>query len=158
MTTALGLSWGIKATFFAYVGRLADGAVSLHDGAVMADSECVFPPDPRIGMPEGFDGDGFLPFRGEIRFAGHHGMLVVPISSPWLIVRGNRGELSIVGSGARLRLVTFDIAPVPAPDGLAAWRGTDVQLQPEGVAVFNEVYAAGEPFEELLITLPLAGP
>ena len=158
VTTPIGLSWGIKASFFAYVGRLADGDVSVHDGAAMPDGPCLFPPDPRIGVPEGFDGDGFLPFRGELRFAGHRGMMVVTIAAPWLTVRGQRGELSVPGSGARLRLVSFEIAPAAAPDGLASWRGTDVRLHREGVAVFNEAYAEGEPFEDLVVTLPLARP
>ncbi|MGD9959225.1 HtaA domain-containing protein [Nocardioides sp.] len=151
----VGLSWGIKASFLDYIERLPDGRVSLTDGAAAAESGWVFPPDPRVGAPDGIDADGFLAFRGGIRFAGHHGMLVVDIVDPWISVRGNEATLTIAGAGARLPLVTCTLAQTPAPAGMAAWAATDVRLTPEAAVIFG-VYPPGEPFEPLLIALPLA--
>ncbi|CUR55569.1 conserved hypothetical protein [metagenome] len=151
----MGLTWTVKASFRAYVERLADGSVVVSDGAQVAvDGGWTFGADPTVSAPVGVD--GFLAFHGEVRFQAHGGLLVVRILDPWLTVVGERGELTISTGSGRAALVSLDIAQVDSPAGTATWAATDVRLTPDGVELFNGVYQAGEPFEPFTITLPLA--
>ena len=47
----------------------------------------VFEPAADVTPPAALrDGDVFLAFRGDVRFAGHHGMLYVRIADPWVVI------------------------------------------------------------------------
>lgn len=156
-----GLHWGIKTSFLEYIARMPDGRASVTDGAVFLDgSVAAFEPDPRVGPGDGLDAEPpFWAFRGDVRFAGHHGMLYVRIADPWISVRNGRGELTVLdpddpATQPRLPLARFTLEQHHLPGDLHAWLARDVHLTEQGTGLFNDVYAAGEPFEPLAIFLP----
>jgi hypothetical protein len=160
-----GLRWGIKSSFVEYIRRMPDGQGRLGDGAVPVGLvEILYPPE--RGELHTMD-DGSIErswiFRGQVRFSGHFGMLVVRVAAPALTVRDGRAELTVADpsateTGARLALVTLRLDPRPAPDGIELWQGTDVRLTAAGTGLFNDVYPEGEPFEPLTVLLPVLPP
>lgn len=157
-----GLLWGIKRSFVAYVRRMPDGQGSIHDGAVPLGGDTILFPVGEGSAASGGDAERTWAFRGDVRFRGHAGMLFVRVAAPLVTVRGDRAELSIEDpyarpEAARVPLVTLRLAPGPAPDGAEVWLGSDVRLTEAGAELFNDVYEAGEPFEQLSIILPAAG-
>ncbi len=123
-------------------------------------NEVVFPPvQAGIRPTEHGATDRFWAFGGDIRFTGHFGMLFVRIAFPVLTLRDGRAELTVAGQSEeepaeRVPLVTLSLEATPAPEGIEMWSGTDVRLTQGGVALFNDVYPAGEAFDPLTLTLP----
>src|SRR5512134_1772276 len=72
----LGLSWGIKRSFVDYIASLPDGSVSATDGATVSGTS-LFCFSPETSDYDVARGTGVLRFRGDVRLAGHHGMLLV---------------------------------------------------------------------------------
>ncbi|MCX4098487.1 HtaA domain-containing protein [Nocardia sp. alder85J] len=149
-----GLRWGIKPSFLSYVSNTPDGRGYLNAGAGITDrNELLFPLDERES-PADTGADRVFTFGGDVCFTAHMGMLYVRITAPRIVLRGDSGELIAPdpASGSDVRLVTFTLAePVTEPSRLR-WEATDVQLTPEGVPMFGDVYQAGEPFAPLTIT------
>ncbi|WP_440899664.1 HtaA domain-containing protein [Actinosynnema sp.] len=150
-----GLRWAIKRSFVDYVLRMPDGRAGAGEGAhPLEGGEIRY----EAGEPREVDGALVLPFRGDVRFAGHFGMLYVRIADPEVTIRDGKAELTIADpylkSEERTRLVTFTAVPLDAGPGESAWSASDVVLAPEGVELFNDVYQAGEPFEPLEIRVP----
>lgn len=150
----LGLTWGIKRSFIAYISALPDGSVSAADGATAV----------RPGLfcfaPEGSDydaalGTGVLRFRGDVRLEGHHGMLFVRLLDPWIAFTGGRGVLSIStggGAGQDRTSVGFVHASVPREaQGCLVWDDVEVVISPEGAELFDGQYAAQQPMDPLSI-------
>jgi len=147
------LRWGIKASFLGYVARMPDGRAYLGSGAAVNDrNEMLFPLDEEASE------DGTFAFGGDVRFSGHFGMLFVQISEPRIVVREGEAEMTVVDpeseDGKRVRLVTFALTGPSAEDDLERWEAADVRLTEEGVALFGEVYQAGEQFAPLTVTVP----
>lgn len=151
-----GLFWGIKRSFLQYIARMPDGDCSVTDGA-----------DPDVDARFRFAVDRISPVvdhewtvlcRGDVRFAGHHGMLFVQIADPMLTIRGTSGHLSVVDGpavregvrDARRTLASFDVVSDPdhADDIVTA---TGVRLVAEGAEIFNDVYPAGELFDDFRV-------
>jgi hypothetical protein len=160
-----GLIWGIKRSFVAYVRRMPDGQGSIHDGALpLGEDTILFPAGADAGADAGALGAGAdraWAFRGDVRFRGHGGMLFVRVAAPVLTLTGDQAQLSIEDPYARadaerVPLVTLTLRPGPAPEGVEVWLGSDVRLTEAGVGLFDDVYAAGEPFEQLSVILPAA--
>ncbi|PHV66152.1 HtaA domain-containing protein [Williamsia muralis] len=147
----LGLRWPIKRTFVNYVRGMTDGKGSAtHGASVTGSMEFLYENDP------GFSSTDEWRFRGDVRFAGHSGLLFVKIADPRITVVGADGvaELTVVdpyGSDTRLKLATLRVSPQHRPDGIQMWTGTDVRLSAEGVGLFNDVYQPGEEFDSLEI-------
>jgi hypothetical protein len=150
----LGLTWGIKRSFIDYIAGLPDGAVSAADGAT------VIEPGRFCFAPEGSDyniarGTGVLRFRGDVRVAGHHGMMFVRLLDPWIELSGGRGTLSIStgdGSGQeRTEVGTLRAAAAREIDGYLVWEHVDVLISPAGSELFDGQYAAGQPMDPLSI-------
>jgi len=153
-----GLRWGIKSSFVQYIVRMPDGKGSVSHGAMPTESnEFLYEWAPSTETTQAGDADHVWQFRGDVRFAGHHGMLFVRIADPWMAVRGERATLSVrhpyERDGPRMDLVTLDVAPVPSSGG-RVWNGTNVRLTEDGVELFGDVYQLGEPFDPLTITMP----
>jgi Htaa len=161
-----GLHWGIKASFLDYVSRMSDGRGTISGGATPTDGNVViFQPAPDVVPPPLENGVLFFAFRGDVRFAGHSGLLYVRVADPWIVVRGREGELTVLDpykpdEAPRLPLVRFTIAPESAGSALSAntdgadsvgWTSTDVRLAEEATALFNDVYPPGELFEPLAV-------
>jgi hypothetical protein len=51
-------------------------------------------------------------------------------------------------------LVDLQLERGPAPAGADVWLGSNVRLTEPGAALFNGVYPAGEPFEQISVVLP----
>jgi hypothetical protein len=151
---ALGLSWGIKRSFIDYITSLPDGSVSVTGGATVAGSSlfCFSPDSSDYDVARG---TGVLRFRGDVRLAGHHGMLLVRILDPWITFTGGGGALSIStgdGGGQDRTVVAYlsPSKPLHADDSLI-WDNVDVVISPEGSDLFDGQYAAGQPMDRLYI-------
>lgn len=155
-----GLHWGIKASFLEYIARMSDGRGSVSDGATALDGNITaFEPAPDVRGPDLDDLEQFWAFRGDVRFAGHFGMLYVRIADPWVTVRAGRAELTVLDpyepdEHPRLPLVRFTLERQNVPGSLDTWLATDVHLTQEGTGLFNDVYQTGELFEPLAIFWP----
>jgi len=157
-----GMRWGIKGSFIDYVRRMPDGKGWLGKGAVpVSEHEILFALKETGTRPTTASGmERFWAFGGEVRFSGHFGMLYVSLAAPELTRSEARTELTVVAPFSktekleRLPLVTLRLEEQPAPDGVQGWHGTDVRLTEAGAGLFNDVYAPGEPFEPLTVTLP----
>lgn len=156
----LGLHWGIKTSFLEYISRMPDGRASITDGATFLEGNvAAFEPLPSAEPADPSTGERTWAFRGDVRFAGHHGMLFVRIADPRVTVRNGQGELTVLDpedpdTRPRLPLVRFTLVEQDLDADLDAWLATDVALTPEGTGLFNDVYEAGELFEPLAIFLP----
>ncbi|GAA1948066.1 hypothetical protein GCM10009798_04020 [Nocardioides panacihumi] len=141
-----GLAWAVRASFLAYVAGLPDGRASVSGGATLTFDDpqrVIFAPDPEHTTAVE------LAYRGDLRLAGHGGLLFVRLANPRLRLDGDRAVLSVDdprsedGSGPRLDLVRLRLDE----DG----SGRDVRLLAAGVPLFNHVYAEGEPFDDLAV-------
>lgn len=156
---ASGLTWGIKASFIAYIAGLPDGTVSAAAGA----SE-IQPGLFHFSFAESdYDqarGAGVLRFRGDVRLAGHHGMLFVRLLDPWIEVTGDRGVLSIsTGDDAgrdRIDVGTLSVASPATADDTLLWTGMGVLVTAGGSELFDGQYAAGQPMDPLTVRVPAA--
>jgi hypothetical protein len=161
--TPFGLVWAIKRSFVQYVRGMPDGHGSVSDGADPVEPDMIlFPVAQTPSSPVGRDADHCWSFRGDVQFRGHGGMLFVRIAAPQLTVRGMRAQLTIedpyARAGAeRVPLVELHLERGPGPEGAEVWLGSDVRLTQPGAALFNDVYPAGELFEQLSVVLPLGG-
>jgi hypothetical protein len=153
----LGLTWGVKRSFISYLTRLPDGAVSATDGAtVVASSLFNFTPD--SSDYDASTATGTVRFSGDVRMAGHHGMMFVRLLDPWIEFHGDHAELSVMttnddGGLQRLALGTM---PPDAPEsvpGASIWQGVDVALTPAGSEVFNKQYSAGQEMDPVFIRI-----
>jgi hypothetical protein len=142
---------------------MPDGQGAVSDGAVPVEPDMILFPVAQAPSSQ-VDGetDHCWSFRGDVRFQGHAGMLFVRIAAPQLTVHGNRAQLTIEDPYARadaerVPLVELRLERGPAPEGAEVWLGSDVLLTEPGVALFNDVYPVGEPFEQLSVVLPLGG-
>ncbi|GAB3071917.1 HtaA domain-containing protein [Nocardioides zeae] len=163
---AHGLRWGIKASFIDYVRRMPGGQGTIADGAVpVGTAEVLFTldPTPPVGTSPGTT--RAWAFAGDVRFAGHGGMMFVRLALPRLeVAPGGSARLTIEDphqrpDAPRIPLVDLTLVQHPSPeaaaDGVELWASDDVRLTAEGVALFNDVYAAGEPFEPLTVVVPI---
>lgn len=154
---APGLSWGIKRSFLDYIASLPDGSVSATGGATVAGpSLFCFSADPCDY--DVASGTGVLRFRGDVRLAGHHGMLLVRLLDPWITFTSGSGVLSIStgdGGGQDRTAVGFLSPAVPrtAGDGSLVWDRVDVVISPDGSELFDGQYAAGQPMDPLAIRI-----
>jgi hypothetical protein len=153
----LGLSWGIKRSFIDYITSLPDGSVSVSNGATLAAAS-LFCFSPELSDYDPARGSGVLRFRGDVRLAGHHGMLLVRLLDPWITFTGGRGVLSIStgdGGGQDRTIVGFLSPSTPhQAAGFLVWDRVDVVISPEGSELFDGQYAAGQPMDPLFIRVP----
>ena len=153
---APGLSWGIKRSFIDYISSLPDGSVSAADGATVAASSlfCFSPGECTYDVGSG---TGVLRFRGDVRLAGHHGMLLVRILDPWITFTSGSGVLSISagGGGSDDRIAVGFLRPSQPRDvgGSLVWEHADVLISAEGSDLFDGQYAAGQPMDALSIRI-----
>ncbi len=156
-----GLFWGIKSSFMQYIEQMPDGRGSLGAGAqVLASGDILFPPlqAARRTTPDNVD-ERIWEFGGDVRFSGHFGMLYVRIAFPAIAVQDGAGVLTVADpfgteDGKRLTLADVTLQEQPAPPGQLIWDSTEVRMNAEGSQLFDDVYQAGEPFDEIRLVLP----
>jgi hypothetical protein len=150
----LGLSWGIKRSFIDYITSLPDGSVSATNGATVAAAS-LFCFSPESSDYDAARGTGVLRFRGDVRLAGHHGMLLVRLLDPWITFTRGSGVLSIsTGDGGGQDRTTVGFLSPSTPrqaGGSLVWDHVDVVISPEGSELFDGQYAAGQPMDPLFI-------
>ena len=149
-----GLTWPIKRSFVTYVLGMPDGRAGAVEGAFpLPDLSVVFEHDPSVDAAA--LGDGWA-FRGDVRFAGHFGMLFVRIADPWL-VRTDDGVLLTIADpdaqddGPRLPLATVTVEQT----GPGEWASTSVALTAQGSELFNSVYPVGDPLDPFTLRVPV---
>ncbi|GAA3611128.1 hypothetical protein GCM10010968_09370 [Agrococcus terreus] len=131
-----GMHWGIKASLLAYVRRMADGAVSLADGAE----------DDGAGGVRWPAGDAPLAFRGSVTLTGHGGLLRVTIADPSLVEVDGGWALEVADPddpGLRLRFATIE-----AFDGE---RTSGTALTEDGADLFFGPYERGTPTDDAVV-------
>ncbi|KUO09512.1 HtaA domain-containing protein [Streptomyces sp. DSM 15324] len=152
-----GLRWSVKVPFLRYIARSPEGrcSVTVDSASVVDEHTFLFSPDDASA----FDADtvtGLLKFRGDVRFAAHYGLLFLSIADPWLSVTGGAGTLTIAAppgqSPERIPLTTLHLRTVD-PTDTGSCLGTHVRLTAQGSALFNGVYPADEPFDDLTLLL-----
>lgn len=151
-----GLTWGVKRSFISYLTRLPDGAVSATGGAnVVASSLFNFAPD--SSDYNASTATGTMRFSGDVRMAGHHGMMFVRLLDPWIEFREDQAELSVMTTnddGSGLQRIALGTMPPAAPEsvpGASIWQGVDVVLTPAGSELFNQQYPAGQEMDPVFI-------
>ncbi|MFJ9390844.1 HtaA domain-containing protein [Nocardioides sp. NPDC101246] len=142
------LRWSVRASFLRYVAALPDARASVSAGALLTRDDpqlVVYPADPASSTPS------LLAFHGDLRLAGHGGLLFVRLAGPRIELRPDGPAVLSVedprtedGSGPRLPLVTVTMTRTEA-----GWSGTDAALTEEGVPLFNNVYPPGAEFDPL---------
>ena len=152
-----GLTWGIKRSFMDYIAGLPDGAVSAAGGATLtASGEFCFAPAGSEYDPA--RGTGVLRFRGDVRVAGHHGMMFVRLLDPWVEFTAGHGVLSIsTGDGGGKERADVGTLRTAAPrnvDGFLVWEHVDVAISEAGSELFDGQYAAGQAMDKLVIRVP----
>ncbi|WP_186329057.1 HtaA domain-containing protein [Arthrobacter sp. U41] len=153
----LGLSWGIKRSFVDYIASLPDGSVSATDGATVSETS-LFCFSPELSDYDVERGTGVLRFRGDVRLAGHHGMLLVRLLDPWVTFSSGSGVLSIStgADGGQDRTAVGFLSPSTprATGGFLVWDHVEVVVSPDGSELFDGQYAAGQPMDPLVIRVP----
>jgi hypothetical protein len=157
---SVGLRWAVKRSFLDYLAR-TPGSRAYVAGGVTANSvsEVTFPP--AADAVDQADPSGALVYRfqGEVRYIGHGGLLHVAITDPIVTLAGDIGTLTIASVDeedrhVRVELATLTVSARTAGDDGISWEATDVRLAPAGVAVFGDVYQAGELMAPLYVYLP----
>jgi hypothetical protein len=155
-----GLHWGVKHRFLQYIARMPDGQCSTTDGATLDDTNRFHFTLDRTDLTQAA-AVGVVTCRGDVRFAGHHGMLFVAITYPVVHLQGDRGRLTIAtapgtkdAAGDRLVLADFDTDALPAAGSARFIRATSVRLSSDAVNIFNSVYPAGEPLDDFTLVVP----
>ena len=151
MTTDLtpGLHWPIKRSFIRYVARMGDGQILGGHGLHMIDSSTfVFPLAAQVA-----DNPALIAFAGELRLQAHNGALALRIANPRIDLASKRGSVIIDSTEGAGRVVTFATCTVES-HAADTWRGTDVRLAVEAVALFGGYYGEGEAFDDFTVVVP----
>ncbi|GAA1518754.1 HtaA domain-containing protein [Nocardioides humi] len=159
MTESLpeGLMWGLKATFLAYLAGLPDARFSATGGAVVDERQRILFPTESTEEFDPARGEGTIRFAGDVRFAGHHGMMFVMVAQPWLTFRAGAATLSIVDPAShpamdrRLDLLDVEERGWGEHRGARLYAPMPATLRAAGVELFNHAYPAGEPFDPLSV-------
>jgi hypothetical protein len=158
---AHGLRWAIKRSFVQYVRGMPDGRGWVGNGALpIGTDEMFFSLDRDNSAPVGAGpASQVWAFAGDVRFTGHFGLLFVRIARPWLHVDGQTATMTVDDphgdpAAPRVPLVTARLDTLEVRDGTTVCMGVQVRLAEAAVEVFNEVYPAGESFEDFVVQLP----
>lgn len=149
-----GLTWGLKRSFVAYVSRLRDGGCGAKDGGSVVDGS-FFHFEP-AGPADG----SVVRFQGDVRLVGHAGLLFVMLKDPWVEFTSDGAVLSVVDvehwpdTSQRMPLATLEPAEPVTAEGLRVWSDVPAKLTEQGVELFNEQYAAGQPLDPVTFAVP----
>ncbi|MDR5699105.1 HtaA domain-containing protein [Agromyces aerolatus] len=150
-----GLAWGIRSSFRRYVQRVAHGT-EIPDGGAgsLPDGRFYFP----VEAVERFDPealDAQIRFAGAVRFLGHAGMIDVRLGELELRCSAGTGTVLTGARGGARELVDVQVTQAGVADGVATLLlGT--RLAADAVELFDEVYAAATPFDEIEVRVAVA--
>lgn len=153
-----GLHWRIKDSFVQYVLGGAGGEYAVTDGADDdGQGNFLFP---IVHVERGELGWNLF-FQGDVRFAGHHGALFVPIVNPVMRVGHSGGTLSlqrVTGNDdvsdrvdERIVIAEFDSAEPQRIGNALVWPEVTPRLTADGVALLGGVYPVGTTLDALRV-------
>lgn len=157
-----GLTWGVKRSFVNYLTSLPDGDISAADGASEVGPG-LFNFLPGGGTFDPAAGAGVLRFRGDVRLAGHYGMMFVQIADPWVEFQPGGGSLTVAlgepGTDAseRIVLVALEAAAPRLVGGDLVWQSVPTRLTRDGSDVFNHQYGVNQQMDPVSIRVPASG-
>lgn len=154
-----GMVWGVKDSFLNYLLRLPGSRQKTGFGAGRLDTgEFFFSLDDESSFDRSSH-TGLLKFSGLVHLTAHGGMLNVQLINPWLEISGQDAVLSVIDRqqsldpDARIELVSIEL-PTPTTDGeTVMWAAAGTRLSAPAVALFNDVYSAGEAFDPLTLRI-----
>lgn len=150
-----GLHWRVKDSFVQYVLGGAGGEYAVTGGADDdGEGNFLFPTVSAERARSGWN----LSFQGDVRFAGHHGALFVPIVNPIVRWGADGGTLSLQRITAertpekdqhRFVIAELDAAEPHLIGDALVWPAVTPRLTAEGVALLGDVYPVGTALDEL---------
>jgi hypothetical protein len=156
-----GLYWTVKKSFRAYVERLPDGAAVAAYGAVDCGEIFRFPPE-IVPVPTAGTDPPQRKFAGEVRFGGHHGMLLVPIKHPAIESVGTVLAVTIeypwLAPSAMPRVEIARGEATPIDETSDSWRVINLRLTEDGSDLFGGTYKPGEKLDDMEIVDPSSSP
>lgn len=144
------LTWPIFERFSRYVENLPDGQILARGGAEIGEDTYSFEFSDAVGADLAPDG-GVLEFRGDLRFAAHHGMLFVMIADP--VIDLGHGVVTILDPSAwpsrdvRLTIATLGDVASLSGGGFTA----RAFLAAQGTELFNSAYPLGTELDRLAV-------
>ncbi len=162
-------TWGFKESFRAYIsGSIANGEWTTSGD--VGYSTPAFTLSALTGEVLFDDAVGELGATGSMRFTGHEGILDTTIADPRLVFEGwDRLVLIVDVSGTTQEFVPVEEADVHFAEGdlaAASWRAEGdrlvidaipLTLTTQGADAFG-TYPAGEPLDDLALSLPVGAP
>jgi hypothetical protein len=154
---ATGLRWGIKSSFLDYLRNMPGSQSSVTGANFTSKKRFHFPLAESEYDP--VSGQGTIKFSGDVRFAGHFGMLLVVFIEPWVTMTPSGGLLSFADpdyypdSTRRLPMLDLTETEWVEGDGIRHWPSVAGALRPEALEFFNNVYPVGQPFDPLDIRI-----
>lgn len=162
-------TWGFKESFRAYIsGSIANGEWTTSGDVGYATP--AFTLGALTGEVRVDDAVGELATTGAIRFTGHEGLLDTTIADPRLVFEGwDRLVLIVDVSGTTQEFVPVEAVDVSFAEGdlaAASWRAEGdrlvidaipLTLTAQGAEAFG-TYPAGEPLDDLVLSLPVGDP
>ncbi|MCI4040250.1 HtaA domain-containing protein [Streptomyces sp. TRM75563] len=164
------LEWGIKESFRKYIaGPIAQGEITVADGAQQADGNGVFTFTDGKGTYDTATHASDTAFKGSVRFEGHHGVLDVQLSDIKAGTGRETGTITADFSSKKTdgTVVTKDDAPIAALDMTAVKPGggaggemvfADIPatLTADGAEAFAGFYAEGSALDPVTLSVKQA--
>ncbi|MFJ3324625.1 HtaA domain-containing protein [Streptomyces griseus] len=164
------LEWGIKESFRKYIaGPIAQGEITVADGAQQADGNGVFTFTDGKGTYDTATHASDTAFKGSVRFEGHHGVLDVKLSD---IKAGTGREAGTITADFTSKktdgtVVTKDDAPIAALDmtdvrpgggagGEMVFADIPATLTADGAEAFAGFYAEGSALDPVTLSVKQA--
>lgn len=156
-------SWGFKASYVAYVGRLSDGNISTSGVSRSGNS---FTWGSGTGKYNTETGMGTIRFGGSVRFTGHSNVMDSTFSGLTVQISGNTGYLytnvkakglendGLTKNGALLGTISLSGKKSVAGSTLSI-SGAPVTLTAEGAEAFGGFYNAGDALDPITLKVPL---
>lgn len=101
-----------------------------------------------------------LRFQGDVRLVGHAGLLFVMLKDPWVEFTPDGAVLTVVDvehwpdTSMRMPLAVLEPAEPVDGQGVRVWADVPARLTEQGVELFNEQYAAGQPLDPVTFAAP----
>jgi Htaa len=152
----LGLAWGVKSSLMSYLAALPDTEVQLGPGSgQLLDGRVYFSLDPSYR-----DTEEVHQFRGAVRYRAHAGMLDVTICDPCLELSGDGAWVMSIetwqeGQWCRVPFMDCRLSGTDQRDGSVITLHFATSLTDAARSLFDDTYAAGEPFDDAELRLPV---
>lgn len=149
-----GLAWALRRSFRRYVQRVATGREILDGGAGQIPDGRLYFPVRSVGHLDPDRGDVSVAFSGGVRFLGHLGMIDLRIGELDLNITGGEGWLRTGTMEEPRDLVQVQLARTQADDSVVSLVLTS-RLAHGAEELFDAVYPAATPFDDLEVRLPV---